>query len=429
MRNIFFAGMLLACASASAQDVLITQNGDVMNVYDVDVGSNSVFYKSEDKATAPMLRISKSDVIMIKRKDGTKYDLGNEVQTNMQQTSSAQQPVTTAKPTISEASRKRNEEIISHANTFNPNYALDDTKKSASKLFCIMGAGENSQFVNDDLEVECILGPMLDVQGIKSIDAILSNGGKFNSDVKVSESWEGGFCNPSFQMKLKNKTNKTLYVDLGNTFISRNEVATPYYVPSSTSSSNSSSSGASVNLGAVAGALGVGGAIGTLAGGVAVGGGSSSGSVNTTYSQRIIAIPPMSVKICDAQLLFPQAGKFCDGLYIYWPNRLTIPMFSFKKNENGKYMNGETHDFSESTSPVKIGFYVTYSDNEACQNSKNLSFSYYFRRMIGFSGSSLDGHNTSINIKKAIPENSKCMGFVGKIISNAVFGVLKRGDK
>lgn len=53
MRIFLFAGMLLACASASAQDVLITQNGDVMNVYDVEVGPNTVFYKKENSATAP----------------------------------------------------------------------------------------------------------------------------------------------------------------------------------------------------------------------------------------------------------------------------------------------------------------------------------------------------------------------------------------
>ena len=76
---IFAYFFLMAGVSASAQDVLITKDGDVKNVYEVEVGTNAVFYKSEDKADAAILRINKTDVYMIKRKDGTKYDLGNAV--------------------------------------------------------------------------------------------------------------------------------------------------------------------------------------------------------------------------------------------------------------------------------------------------------------------------------------------------------------
>ena len=77
--------MIVACSmmagvSAYAQDVLVTQEGDVKNVYEGEVGTNGVFYKSEDKADAAILRINKADVFMIKRKDGTKYDLGNGAQ-------------------------------------------------------------------------------------------------------------------------------------------------------------------------------------------------------------------------------------------------------------------------------------------------------------------------------------------------------------
>ena len=42
---IIFACSLMAGVSASAQDVLITKDGDVKNVYEVEVGNNAVFYK------------------------------------------------------------------------------------------------------------------------------------------------------------------------------------------------------------------------------------------------------------------------------------------------------------------------------------------------------------------------------------------------
>ena len=72
---------------------------------------------------------------------------------------------------------------------------------------------------------------------------------------------------------VQNKTNKPIYIDLGNSFYISLGQSTCYYVPSSTTTSSSSGGGAGVNLGSVAGALGVGGVVGQLAGGVNVGGG------------------------------------------------------------------------------------------------------------------------------------------------------------
>lgn len=439
MRNILFAGMLLACALVSAQDVLITQNGDVLNVYDVEVGPNTVFYKSENKATATTFRMSKSDVIMIKRKDGTKFDLGNGaiVQNGDANLSgnSAQQQTAVSAATISEASRKRNEEIINYANTFNPEYVGKDTKKDCDRVMCILGIGEGSQLVNDEIEISAVVGIIggafkggMEKAVSKEGKIIPETGAEFEAPISSS------FQNPAFQICIKNKTNKTLYIDLGNTFILRNGEASAYYVPSSTSSNTSSSSGASVNLGAVAGALGVGGALGTLAGGIGVGGGSTSGTVSTTYSQRVIAVPPMSVKKLEAMTLFNHVNSIiCSGLYYgFYSSFEYTPNFSFATKKDGNYMNGETHDFSESTSPVKFGFYVSYSDNEMCQNERNVSFNYYLRRMIGFAKTPLYPAYVCSKITKVIPDYDKCTFFVGRVVEGMqkrFDGVFSRGDK
>ena len=74
-------------------------------------------------------------------------------------------------------------------------------------------------------------------------------------------------------------------------------------------SSHTSSGGVGVNLGAVAGALNVGGAIGTLANGVNVGGGSSNTTTNIVYSQRVIAVPAKSIKPLDAMMLFAMCSS------------------------------------------------------------------------------------------------------------------------
>ena len=265
----------------------------------------------------------------------------------------------------------------------------------------------------------------------------VSNGAA-KSDVPFSDFASKSYANPGIKLRVKNKSGKTLYLDLGNTFIMRKGVAMAYYVPSSTSTSNSSSSGMGVNLGAVAGAVGVGGALGTLASGIGVGGSSTSATVNTTYSQRVISVPPMSVKELDVQLMFPNVETYCDGFGIQdyaAPNFYFLPEFSFATKESGNYNNGETHNFSEETSPVKFGFFVSYSDTENCQNEKKLAFNLYLRQIIGFDKKVSDMYAGASLLPKVIPDYKNYPCFVGAVIEGGTVKRLpknskfKRGDK
>ena len=437
---IIFACSLMAGISASAQDVLITQEGDVKNVYDVEVGPSTVFYKEADKADAPTLRIKKADVIMIKRKDGTKYDLGNgnNVVNNSQTAQSPQtQAAAPVATSVSAEAQRLNEEAIRRVNDYNPKYQGDDTDDRCKRLLCLLGYGKDSQIINDDIEIECVTGALDFRKFKKGMKEGVSNGAA-KSDVPFSDFASWSYANPGIKLRVKNKSGKTLYLDLGNTFIMRKGVAMAYYVPSSTSTSNSSSSGMGVNLGAVAGAVGVGGALGTLASGIGVGGSSTSATVNTTYSQRVISVPPMSVKELDVQLMFPNVETYCDGFGIQdcgAPNSYLLPEFSFATKESGNYNNGETHNFSEETSPVKFGFFVSYSDTENCQNEKKLAFNLYLRQIIGFDKKFSDMYIGASLLPKVIPDYKNYPCFVGAVIEggpdkrlpkNSKF---KRGDK
>ena len=312
---------------------------------------------------------------MIKRKDGTKYDLGNgnNVVNNSQTAQSPQtQAAAPVATSVSAEAQRLNEEAIRRVNDYNPKYLGDDTDERCKRLLCLLGYGKDSQIINDDIEIECITGALDFMKFKKGMKEGVSNGAA-RSDVPFSDFSSKSYANPGIKLRVKNKSGKTLYLDLGNTFIMRKGVAMAYYVPSSTSTSNTSSSGMGVNLGAVAGAVGVGGALGTLASGMGVGGSSTSATVNTTYSQRVISVPPMSVKELDVQLMFPNVEIYCDGFGIQDyanPNFDFLPEFSFATKESGNYNNGETHNFSEETSPVKFGFFVSYSDTENCQNPK-----------------------------------------------------------
>lgn len=97
-------------------------------------------------------------------------------------------------------------------------------------------------------------------------------------------------------------------------------------------------------------------------------------------------------------------------------------------------MNGETHDFSEETSPIKFAFLVSYSDTEACQNEKNLSFNLHLRRIVGFAKSSGYPAYVCAKLPKVIPDFKKCTAFVGQVVEGMMKrlskdDVFKRGDK
>ena len=70
-RLLIFTAMTCAFSNMNAQDVLITQDGELLNVYGLEISDNAVFYKTEDKTDAPIQRIGKEKILMVKRKDGT----------------------------------------------------------------------------------------------------------------------------------------------------------------------------------------------------------------------------------------------------------------------------------------------------------------------------------------------------------------------
>ena len=96
-----FAFTLLCFANAFGQDRVSTKDGDVFEAYRIDVGSNYIYYTEEDKEDAVVQKISKSDVLMIKKKDGTKIYVTecepNASKSQATQTSNGQQSIVQVK--------------------------------------------------------------------------------------------------------------------------------------------------------------------------------------------------------------------------------------------------------------------------------------------------------------------------------------------
>lgn len=98
-----------------------------------------------------------------------------------------------------------------------------------------------------------------------------------------------------------NKTDSMMYIDMAESYYVLDGTAQQLYTNSVTTNFSSGSRGASVNLGSVTNALGVGGVVGTLAQGVNVGRSNTNGSSTQVFEERYISIPPMSRKAMKSE--------------------------------------------------------------------------------------------------------------------------------
>lgn len=355
-----------------AQETLITNKGDILTVYDVEIGNTSVFYKlsAEEEASR---KISKADVVMIKYKDGkvvrmdAPADAAAAASVSPQPASSDGATPFAVNPNLAEDNLK----LVREFNSRYIQYKKDDgAERNASGVVSLLGLEEGSIIETPELKVH--LGIVRKGEKGKKI---LYN--KMEEDT-------GWFLDYSLAVTLENKTTKTLYIDLGNSFLMRGGQAEPYYVPSSTSQTSGSSGGAGVNLGSIAGAVGIGGALGTLASGVNVGGGTSSSSTTVTYSQRVISIPPLASITLD----YKDIGKYLRNAY--------IPILKQKgllKEHRTSYSCmskehkvGETCDLPQPEGTKPLELFVTYALDEGLAATNSLRMGLNLRQFFYFNG-------------------------------------------
>lgn len=381
MRNklLFLFWGLAFSTMVNAQDKLITTDGEVITAYQVDVGGSSVYYKPTNAANAALQSISKDKILMIKKKDGSVvklYELENgSSSVNQQQVSQDSENGTknVALADLSEELQASNRAKMVLVNQDVKAKINGEIKGKPAKLaYMFWGIKSNSVLENEDIEIITVTGNFFKA---KSKDAYTFTPYQYD-------------YSPAIQFKIKNKSTRTIYLDLGNTFYTMLGQPVCYYVPTSTTTSSSSSSGGSVNLGAVAGAAGIGGTLGTLAGGVNVGGGTTSGTSSTTFSQRVIAIPPMSTKALEPQSMYGLVEKYLgQGLRVsrYYHLYVYLLGINFSKDDAvGPMKEGDQYSYLPESSPMNFSFMLSYSLSENCQKEKSMTVHYYLKDLIGY---------------------------------------------
>lgn len=392
-KYLLFIYVFLGAITAQAQDVLITKEGDAMKVYGLEVSSEAVFFRKSPENNSPIQRLAKSELLLIKYADGKKLIIDNpaDKSNNNSNTTSAIVESKSVTETITPEILELNNKRVTAFNNTELSYSGTDTQKSWEYLAVVLGLKEGS--IIETPEVSLSFSMKLYAAEKSMSKGVL----KRERTVELGDDLPPIMDTRIYKMviTIKNKTNKTLYLDLGNSFITANGEATSYYIPTAQTSTSGTSSGVGVNAGAVAGALGVNGALGTLANGVTVGSGTMKQSSTTTFSQRVIAIPPMSSRSLDPQGI--GEGEVFNGLNNGWDYnhsivKSIIPVLLERRYANmdkgypkmDNFCRGQIINLEPDDNSSPLSAFITYSTDEQFSSTSSMHMDFFVRQIMGF---------------------------------------------
>ncbi len=339
MKSAFILTFLFVSAEMSAQDLIIKSDGEEIKAKVLSVEEHKVSYKKWTNQNGPTYSLNTDNIFMIKYENGEK-DVFT-AKTDGKKTSTNSDVATGY---IEKKPAADNAALI---NKYNPNveFNLKEKKSKTRYSFPIMGVEPSSVLSNEDVEMNFVR------KAAKS---------KYNLTVL------------RYYIEIKNKTNNIIYIDKGNSFRSVNNVSTPFYDTKQISVSTGGGSGGNLGLGAIAGALGVGGVIGDIAGGVSIGGGTSS-SVSTTYTQqRILAIPPHSSAYISEHK-WDHSKK--------WTQISEAEFFKVEYKEN--LNKGQCIEYTAANSPCKYKYFIVYSTSPDFKTYSSVNANLYAKYLIG----------------------------------------------
>ena len=384
--SMILAAFCLAEVS-SAQDVIVKKDGSTILSKVLEVNTSDIKYKKFSNQNGPTYTINKSEIMSINYENGDK-DTFNDVSSPAVTAPNVPSPA----PAVDYAAlAKENLPLVKEFNSHDVVYLNDDTDKKAGGIICSLGIKDGSIIETPELKASFSMKAKYMVYTFSSGRVKRSRITEITDNMQGAEdSWLDMMV-----VTLKNKTDKPIYIDLGTSYFIAGEESTPYYIPTATTTSSGNASGGSVNMGAVAGALGVGGALGTLAGGVNMGGGSSTSTSTTTYSQRVISIPPMASVSLEPQSIgrghiFEAVGrhKFYRNVemscYDYFKDKGQIVK---KKNCDEIHFDGlkrgEKIDIPQMENVTPLSVHLSYAFDEMISQPLNMRIDFYWRQILG----------------------------------------------
>lgn len=365
MKQLLVIMLLLCSMSIMAQDVIVKKDGSTIVCRVIEVTATDITYKKWSDLKGSNYVMDKSLAVSINYENGKKEDINAmPQQDNPVFTGSAP-----ASMSVSPSLAEDNQKLVTEFNSRTLEY-----RGKPGKSDCYLGilkATDGSIMETQELKMDF---------SIKEID--------YNGQTKTMGS--------TLVVNLFNKTNKTIYIDLANSFLI-NGNAHPYYIPTATSTGLGSTTGGSINAGAVAGALGVSGSAGKLASGINVGGSNTSVNRTTVFSQRIVSIPPSaSITLETPQYIYEfqrhENGFKVDFKILSNLVKCQAPFLAQHNvlNDNGNYYTikktkmkiGEVLDLPKPNAE-SMSVFITYSFEENVVNTSTMRSGFYLSQLVG----------------------------------------------
>lgn len=377
---------LLSSFFLLAKDIIVLNTGETMNVYNVEVGDKYVYYTNDSDINSQISRISIQDVFSVKIGDGKMQTIGVE-NTKTEKTDKNESVETNNQKYIDKPVSSDNIDHLLLYNRQHGGSAFKEDKKEADRAIAFYAISPTSTLSNEDISVSfelsyhnsykefSLVGGYLDMIHFANFDHEFFD--EYKEDNGIYKEWH------SYDIFIKNKTDKNIYIDLENVFkIFPSGSYQTYYDGSSTVTTTGQSSGISFNLGAAANAFGIGGIAGTLLGGTTIGNNSGNSISNITTSKRVIIIPP------KGEALIPRINKDCRGFY--YNERYD---FDISKNELSKNIKRwESVYFNEDDSPRKFKYIISYSTSSDFSTWSKVEISIYVNEMMGAKGKFWGGY-------------------------------------
>ncbi|MBE6195939.1 MAG: hypothetical protein E7137_02455 [Rikenellaceae bacterium] len=327
-RALFLIPLLVASMTVAAQDTIVLKDGELLEAKVIKIGESEVEYKKWSNPDGPIYTLKRAHIFTIKYANGEK-ELFTESAAQRAESNDGVVGFIHKQPAAN------NQEIIDSYKT--PiQFAKSPKEKASKSYFPIMAMSDSSLVSTDDLEMRIVPKRVFDAA--------------YGSGYLVK-----------YAIELKNKSGKTIYIDLANSFrINSDGSSKSYHSSEQTTVSQGSGTGVGIALGGVA--------IGT----------SSQNTVSTTFTQeRILVIPPYSTKELSehkyVQLKTNQYKTISD-LEAY---TFELPEEAPRPNVNG-YLS-----YTEADAPYAVKYIVTYSTQPDFTNYATLQANLYARYLYG----------------------------------------------
>lgn len=196
--------------SAEAQDVIVKKDGSTILAKVQTVGDDVVEYKKHSNLNGPTYKINVDKLLSINYENGEK-DTFESVSSSS--TNGGLNTVTFGNS--SPDALEKNRQQIAAYNSVTPKWATKQKDNEAKHILNVVRLTKNSVLENDDLKLYITLGEVnYDKQKAKKLEFLdYSNEkmAKFQYSVNMYQNYALG-------VKVQNKTDHTIYIDLGNTF-------------------------------------------------------------------------------------------------------------------------------------------------------------------------------------------------------------------